>query len=283
MRSRIFAVLALAILAGGGLAYGTYNFMQNQPVKTMNTPTQAVVVAAADLQLGAELKKEDVTVVQFPAGKTPEGTFAKPEEVIGRGLIVPIVKNEPILKAKLASKEAGSGLPPVIPEGMRAVSVRVNEVVGVAGYVLPGNRVDVVATASPTEAKADTTSKVVLSNVQVLTAGTRMEQGQDQSKPVQVTVVTLLVYPEQAERLALASTEGKIQLALRNPLDQGAPTTPGIKTAGLMGTAAAKPAQYASSSRPRSAQPVTNTVPAAPALPTVEIIRGDKRAQEVVR
>jgi pilus assembly protein CpaB len=283
MRSRIFAVLALAILAGGGLAYGTYNFMQNQPVKTVNTPTQAVVVAAADLQLGAELKKEDVTVVQFPAGKTPEGTFAKPEEVLGRGLIVPIVKNEPILRAKLASKEAGSGLPPVIPEGMRAVSVRVNEVVGVAGYVLPGNRVDVVATASPTEARADTTSKVVLSNVQVLTAGTRMEQGQDQSKPVQVTVVTLLVYPEQAERLALASTEGKIQLALRNPLDQGAPPTPGIKTAGLMGAAAAKPAQYASASRPRSSQPVTNTVPAAPPLPTVEIIRGDKRAQEVVR
>ena len=151
MRSRIFAVLAIAILAGGGLAYGTYNFMQNQPVKTVNTPTQAVVVAAADLQLGSELKKEDVTVIQFPAGKTPEGTFANPQEVIGRGLIVPIVKNEPILKAKLASKEAGSGLPPVIPEGMRAVSVRVNEVVGVAGYVLPGNRVDVVATASPTE------------------------------------------------------------------------------------------------------------------------------------
>src|SRR5215510_679517 len=274
MRSRIFAVLALAILAGGGLAYGTYNFMQNQPAKMVNTPTQAVVVAAADLQLGAELKKEDVTVVQFPAGKTPEGTFAKPEEVMGRGLIVPIVKNEPILKAKLASKEAGSGLPPVIPEGMRAVSVRVNEVVGVAGYVLPGNRVDVVATASPTDAKADTTSKVVLSNVQVLTAGTRMEQQGDQSKPVQVTVVTLLVYPEQAERLALAATEGKIQLALRNPLDQGAPPTPGIKTAGLMGSGAAKP---------RSAQPVTNTVPAAPPLPTVEIIRGDKRAQEVVR
>jgi len=283
MRSRIFAVLAIAILAGGGLAYGTYNFLQNQPVTTVNTPTQAVVVAAADLQLGAELKKEDVTIIQFPAGKTPEGTFAKPEEVIGRGLIVPIVKNEPILKAKLASKEAGSGLPPVIPEGMRAVSVRVNEVVGVAGYVLPGNRVDVVATASPTDARSDTTSKVVLSNVQVLTAGTRMEQGQDQSKPVQVTVVTLLVYPEQAERLALASTEGKIQLALRNPLDQGAPPTPGIKTAGLMGTAAAKPAQMASNSRPRSAQPVTQTVPQAPPLPTVEVIRGDKRAQEVVR
>ena len=128
------------------------------------------------MQRGAKRKKDDLQVVLFPAGKTPEGTFAKPEEIIGRGLIVPIVKNEPILKAKLASKEAGFGLPPVIPEGMRAVSVRVNEVVGVAGYVLPGNRVDVVATANPTDARADTTSKVVLSNVQVLTAGTRMEQ-----------------------------------------------------------------------------------------------------------
>jgi pilus assembly protein CpaB len=283
MRNRIFAVLALAILAGGGLAYGTYNFMQNQPVKQVTTPTQPVVVAAADLQLGADIKKEDLQVVQFPAGKTPEGTFAKVDEVVGRGLIVPIVKNEPILKAKLASKEAGSGLPPVIPEGMRAVSVRVNEVVGVAGYVLPGNRVDVVATASPTEQRADTTSKVVLSNVQVLTAGTRMEQGQDQSKPVQVTVVTLLVYPEQAERLALASTEGKIQLALRNPLDQGAPTTPGIKTSGLMGSVAAPARQSAGASRPRAAQPVTQSVPAAAPMPTVEMIRGDKRATEVIR
>jgi pilus assembly protein CpaB len=278
MRSRIFAVLAIAILAGGGLAYGTYNFMQNQPVRQVNTPTQPVVVAAADLQIGAEIKKEDLQVIQFPAGKTPEGAFMKPEEIIGRGLIVPIVKNEPILKAKLASKEAGSGLPPAIPEGMRAVSVRVNEVVGVAG-----NRVDVVATASPTEARADTTSKVVLSNVQVLTAGTRMEQTGDQSKPVQVTVVTLLVYPEQAERLALASTEGKIQLALRNPLDQGAPTTPGIKTSGLMGSVAAPARQSAGVSRPRAARPVSQTVPEAAPMPTVEMIRGDKRATEVIR
>ena len=167
---------------------------------------------------------------------------------------------------------------------MRAVSVRVNEIIGVAGYVLPGNRVDVVATASPTDARADTTSKVVLSNVQVLTAGTRMEQNGDQSKPVQVTVVTLLVYPEQAERLALASTEGKIQLALRNPLDQGAPVTPGIKTSGLMGTApVTKVRQTAGMSRPRAGQPVSQTVPAAAPMPTVEMIRGDKRATEVIR
>ena len=100
-----------------------------------------------------------------------------------------------MLPAKLASKEAGAGLPPVIPEGMRAVSVRVNEVIGVAGYVLPGTRVDVLATASPTDAHADMTTKVILSNVQVLTAGTRMEQDQEKGKPMQVTVVTLLVYP----------------------------------------------------------------------------------------
>jgi pilus assembly protein CpaB len=286
MRSRIFAVLAIAILAGGGLAYGTYNFMQSQPVKTMTAPGQPVVVASADLQLGAELKKEDLQVVSFPAGQVPAGTFAKPSDVIGRGLIVPVVKNEPILNAKLASKEAGSGLPPVIPEGMRAVSVRVNEVVGVAGYVLPGNRVDVLATASPSEAHSDTTTKVILSNVQVLTAGTRMEQDQDNNKPMQVTVVTLLVNPEQSERLALASTEGKIQLALRNPLDQGNPETPGIKTAGLMGAVRApKPEREASSrpARPRTAQPVTQTAPAPAPLPTVEIIRGDKRATEVIK
>ena len=285
MRSRIFAVLAIAIFAGGGLAYGTYNFMQNQPVKTVSTPTQPVVVAAADLQIGAEVKKEDVTVVNFHAGQAPQGSFSKPSDVIGRGLIVPVVTHEPILTAKLASKEAGIGLPPVIPEGMRAVSVRVNEVIGVAGYVLPGTRVDVVATASPTMDKTDTTSKLILSNVQVLTAGTRMEQDAEKGKPVQVTVVTLLVTPEQSERLALASTEGKIQLALRNPLDQGAPATPGIKTAALVGTAkaAAPVRQVASSARPKTAQPVTQTVPEVVSMPTVEIIRGDKRAQEVIR
>ena len=222
MRNRIFAVLAIAILAGGGLAYGTYNFMQAAPAQAATMPTQPVVVAAANLQLGTALSKDDLKIVQFPQGAAPEGTFSQPAELLGRGLIVPVVKNEPILAAKLASKEAGAGLPPVIPEGMRAVSVRVNEVVGVAGYVLPGQPGRRRRDREPDrEARSDTTSKVVLSNVQVLTAGTRIEQDQDENKPMQVTVVTLLVNPEQAERLALASTEGKIQLALRNPLAPG--------------------------------------------------------------
>ena len=284
MRSRIFAVLAVAILAGGGLAYGTYNMVNRQPQAAAGpTQTQPVVVASANLQLGAELKEGDLTVVGFPKGKAPEGTFAQPSEILGRGLIVPIVKNEPILAAKLASKEAGHGLPPVIPEGMRAVSVRVDEVVGVAGYVLPGNRVDVLATANPTDKREDITTKVILSNVQVLTSGTRMEQDQENAKPMQVTVVTLLVFPEQSERLALASTEGKIQLALRNPLDQGAPETPGIKTAGLMGTVRAPLGRATSTGKPRAALPVTLGISGFAPVPTVEMIRGDKRATEVVK
>src|SRR5919108_3918474 len=114
MRSRIFAVLAIAVLAGGGLAYGTYNMMNNQTVKTVSAPTQPVVVAAADLSLGSELKKEDLTVLNFPAVQVPAGSFARVSDVVGRGLISPLVKNEPVIPAKLASKEAGAGLPPVI-------------------------------------------------------------------------------------------------------------------------------------------------------------------------
>ncbi len=286
MRNRIFAVLLLAIVAGGGLAYATYNFVNNKPAQQVAAPTQPVVVASADLQLGAELTKEDLSVIQFPQGAAPEGSFSNPSEVIGRGLIVPVVKNEMILNAKLASKEAGSGLPPVIPEGMRAVSVRVNEVVGVAGYVLPGTRVDVIATASPTNQPTDATSKVVLANVQVLTAGTRIEPDQEKGKPMPVTVVTLLVSPEQAERLALASTEGKIQLALRNPMDQSAPVTPGIKPAALLGVTSTARASVATRpfSRPKASAPVAEVLPAPPPPPaTVEIIRGDKRATEIIK
>jgi pilus assembly protein CpaB len=244
-----------------------------------------VVVASTDLSLGAELKPEDLKLLQFPKGQAPEGAFASQQEVVGRGLIVSVVKGEPILPAKLASKEAGSGLPPVIPDGMRAVSVRVNEVIGVAGYVLPGSRVDVITTVSPTNSMQDMTSKVVLANVLTLTAGTRMEQDQKDGKPVQVTVVTLAVSPEQAERLALASTEGKIQLALRNPLDQSAPATPGIKPAGLLGgVKAPAPVQTASNTgRRREPQAVTVAVAPVASAPTVEVIKGDKRENQVVK
>jgi pilus assembly protein CpaB len=284
MRNRIFAVLAIAVLAGGGLAYGTYNMIQPKAPVVTEQKFQPVVVANADLSMGAEIKLEDLKVAKYPQGGAPESAFAKPEELVGRGVIVNIVKDEPILPAKLASKEAGAGLPPVIPEGMRAISVRVNEVIGVAGYVLPGTHVDVLATQSPTNNPQDVISKVVLANVQVLTAGTRMEQDQKDGKPVQVTVVTMAVTPEQAERLALASTEGKIQLALRNPLDQTAPATPGIRPAVLLGVArGAAPAQTTASAKPKPGQAVTVPSTAPAYVPTVEIIRGDKRENEVIK
>src|SRR5439155_20333240 len=157
------------------------------------------------------------------------------KNVIGRGIVLPVIQSEPILPLKLASTDAGAGLPPAIPPGLRAVSVRVNEVIGVAGYVLPGTRVDVVATVNPTGNSTDMTSKVVLTNVQVLAAGTKIDRETDKNKPIPVSVVTLLVDPEEAERLTLASTEGKIQLALRNPLDKTMPATHGIKPAALLG------------------------------------------------
>jgi pilus assembly protein CpaB len=282
-RMRVLLVLLVAIAAGGGLAYGTYNYVRNVPAAAASVPTRPVVVAAADLGVGTAIRPEDVRIIDWPAAALPAGVFEKPDDVVGRGLVMPLIQNELILPMKLASKEAGSGLPIMIPEGERAVSVRVNEVIGVAGYVLPGTRVDVVAVASATDKKADTTSKVVLTNVQVLAAGTKMEQNGDESKPIPVTVVTLLVAPDQAERLTLASTEGKIQLALRNPLDQSSPVTSGVRPAGLLGDAPAPKLVAPVRARFVRPAPVVEAVQAVEPAITVEMIRGDKRSEEVVR
>jgi pilus assembly protein CpaB len=274
-RIRVFVVLVIALTAGGVLAFATYSYVQSVPAKTVSMPTQSVVVAAANLELGAELTRDDLRVIDWPSSAVPEGAFNDPKEIVGRGVIVPLVANEPILPMKLASKEAGAGLTPAIPPGLRAVSVRVNEVIGVAGYVTPGTRVDVVATVNPTTQQQDMTSKVILTDVQVLAAGTRIESRGDQEKPVPVSVVTLLVDPQEAERLTLASNEGKIQLALRNPLDKDRPTTTGVKPALLLGTP--PPVRVVST---RRVQGVIAAV--ADPLPTVEIIRGDKRVRETV-
>lgn len=273
-RVRILIVMLIALGAGGGLAYGTYSYLQNVPVRTVTVPTRPVVVASADLHLGAELKASDLRAVDWPQGAAPDGTFEDPSEIVGRGVIGAMVRNEPVLESKLAPKDAGAGLPPIIPPGLRALSVRVNEVIGVAGYVLPGTRVDVVATVSPSGRAEQATSKVVLANVEVLAAGTRLEQDLERDQPIQVTVVTLLVNPAQAERLTLASTEGKIQLALRNPVDQATPETPGMRPDLLL--AVARPA-------PRAApKPQPKPAPPPPPPPTVEVIRGDQRVTTVV-
>jgi pilus assembly protein CpaB len=272
-RIRVFIVFVLAITAGGAFAYGTYRFInQTPPVQAATVSTRPVIVAASNMDIGAEIRPEHLRSVRWPSEYVPTDAFGDMQAVVGRGVIQPIVQNEPILPGKLASKDAGVGLPPAIPPGMRALSVRVNDVVGVAGYVLPGTRVDVVATVNPTQQQTDVTSKVVLTNVQVLTAGTKIERDAEGGKPMAVSVVTLLVDPAEAERLTLASTEGKIQLALRNPLDKTAPVTPGIRPAALIG---APRLPRRAGTPPPAAQP--------PPPPTVEMIRGDKRAQEVVQ
>src|SRR6478735_6820311 len=222
-RKRIFTVLLVAMTVGAMFAIGTYRYVRAMPATSAQPANVAhVVVANGNMDVGTALRAEDLRVIDWPAKSVPEGAFQKTDELVGRGLIQPVVAFEPILPGKLSSPEAGAGLPPIIPEGMRALSVRVNDVIGVAGYVLPGTRVDVLVTVSPTEQHNDITSKLILPNVQVLAAGTKIERDVEKDKPISVSVVTLLVDPEQAERLTLASTEGKIQLALRNPMDKTA-------------------------------------------------------------
>ncbi len=279
-RMRVFIVLILAVGVGSALAFATYSYVEKAPAGTVEIPTRPVVVAAGDLAIGAELQSDDLRIIEWPANAVPQGAISKTEEVVGRGLIMPVIENEPILPMKLASKEAGAGLPLVIPPGLRAVSVRVNEVIGVAGYVLPGTRVDVVATVSPTDKPVDMTSKVILTDVQVLAAGTKMEQEGDDNKPMAVNVVTLLVNPEESERLTLASLEGKIQLALRNPLDRENPATRGVRAAALLGSA--PPVRVVAPRRSQTAA-AAEKAPAPPQPAMVEVIRGDKRVQESVQ
>jgi pilus assembly protein CpaB len=277
---RVFLVLALALAAGGVLAYGTYTYVgDGAPAETVTMPTTKVVVAATDMGMGDEIEKSDVRIIEWPKNAVPQNVISNPDEVVGRSLLMPVIQNEPFLPMKLASKEGGAGLGVAIPPGLRAVSLRVNEVIGVAGYVVPGTRVDVLATVSPTQDQRDMTSKVILTDVQVLAAGTKIEQDVESKEPIPVNVVTLLVNPDEAERLTLAASEGKIQLALRNPLDKGTPTTRGVKPSGLLGN----PPPIRSVSTRTAQGSSAQSAAAAPQAPTVEIIRGDKRAHEVVR
>jgi pilus assembly protein CpaB len=184
------------------------------------------VVAAETIPVGTLLEERYLKTVAWPANSPVPDSVADPKTLLGRGVLVPIAPNEPVTMTKVASPEAGGGLPPIIPAGMRAISVRVNEVIGVAGFVVPGTRVDVVVTVT-TEKERQPMTRTVVSNVQVLTAGTKFdqEQARKDGKPMETSVVTLMVLPEDAERITLAQNEGKLNLALRNPLDVQPTTT----------------------------------------------------------
>jgi pilus assembly protein CpaB len=228
-------------------------------------PSQTVVVAARDLPAGAILRREDVEAVGWPGSAVPEGFATQAAEVVGRGLITEVHRNEPLLDSKLAHKEAGGGLPITIPEGMRAVSVEVDEVVGVAGFVLPGTRVDVLVTVMPGTDRTQITTRIILQNVRALAADQRYQQ-EIEGEPQYVTVVTLLVTPEQAEELTLAATEGRIQLALRNTLDSEEVATPGRRITSLV-------------SGPRSSRPGSGSATPVPVDPerVIESYEGGRR------
>ena len=277
-RVRIFTVFLIALVAGGGLAYGTYDYLQNVPVKTVTVPTRRVVVANADLSLGSELRPDDLKAVDWPASSVPEGAFDDPAKLLGRGLIASVVRHEPILPGKLASKEAGSGLPPIIPPGKRAMSVRVNEVIGVAGYVLPGTRVDVVATHNPTNRAEDMTSKVVLSNVEVLTAGTRLEHD-TQGRQAGASDGRHARRDARSSRAADARQH-------RGQDSARAAESPGSRISGNCGREARHAHGQRSPETGTGPHVVGRRRPSAPVYaqpaPTVEIIRGDKRTHVTV-
>jgi pilus assembly protein CpaB len=206
---------ALAVAAG--LLVSLYVYKDLQAKSGPPRDLAQVMVAANDLQVGTRVEERDIKVIQVSAGDLPPGAPRKKGDVIGRGVILPIPKGDFILPNHLAGENAGAGLPALIPPGMRAVSVHVNEVVSVAGFVTPGTRVDVLLTGSP-NGSGESQTTTVLQNVAVLASGRTLERtttGEAQN----TAVITLLVTPDDAQRLTLASSQGHIQLALRNPLD----------------------------------------------------------------
>lgn len=267
---RPWLMLVLALLSGGLAAYLALRYLRQQatPLLAAEPRRGQVALATRDLVVGTVVREEDVKVVDWPGEAMPAGYIGSPEAAVGRGVITPIRLNEPLLDSKLASMEAGGGLPIAVGEGLRALSVRVDEVVSVAGFVVPGTRVDVLLTIQP-QGSSDPTTKVILQNVQTLAAGQQIQRDKD-GKPISVTVITLLVTPDQAETLTLASNQGKIQLALRNTLDTVTVKTEGALVSGLLG------ARKASGPRPNRGPRATTSAP-APASTIVEGYNGGVR------
>jgi len=275
MRSRrLVIVLLLALASGLAAGWLALNYLRqpNAPIATA-TESVEVVVASRDLPVGHILDVADIKVAQWPGNAVPEGYSSSVDEVLGRGVIQSLAMNEPLLPAKIAVKEAGGGLPIIIPEGMRAVSVRVDEVIQVAGFVGPGTRVDVLVTLEG-ETQPDPVTKIVLQNMLVLTSGQIVQRSPD-NEPVVTTVVTFLATPEEAEKLVLASTKGRIQLALRNTLDLDSLTTEGARLRALIPS----PQRATPARRPVAR---TQPQPAASRARTIEVFRGLEREEENV-
>src|SRR5437868_1821509 len=273
-RTRLLFIGLLALALGGLLSSFVYKTLQARTGHPQ-APGVDVVVAANNLTVGARIEDRDLRLVRFPAESLPEGVFHSKTRVVGRGVVLPISKGEFILPSKVAGENAGSGMPALIPPGMRAVSVRVNEVVAVAGFVIPGTRVDVLLTGAP-GGNSEQQTTTVLKNVAVIAAGQRLERN-SAGEPQMAPVITLLVSPDDAQKLTLASTEGHIQLALRNPLDTKQDDLASVKTGALYRTLVAP--DNAPAAKPRLKR-VTVAAPPPPSVYTIEMIRGTKKEEQ---
>ena len=282
---RTLIVMMVAVVTAALGSYGIYRAVLQMPVREVEVASVEVVVAAQTLPMGTRLDANHLRVVAWPSRNPVSGAFSDPKELVNRGLISPIAENEPITMTKVASLEAGAGLPPVIPEGMRAISVRVNEVVGVAGFVVPGTLVDVLVTVRKSDGPQDEPmTRTVVSKVTVLTAGTKYDQEKSKTgEPIPTSVVTLSVLPEDAERIALAQNEGIITLALRNPLDVDPTDTKGVRFSSLMRGKNPEPVIDRSKNRVVAKVVPVSATPPPPPIYTVETIRAAKRGSEVVK
>jgi pilus assembly protein CpaB len=269
--NRLLIGLVIALVIAFLLSSFVYKQFQKASI-IKPTSTQTLVVAAVPLPLGTRLDASNTRLIQWPANQQVTGMFTRIEDVANRAIITPLAENEPVLEAKLSPKESGAGMPSTIPEGMRALSVAVNEVVGVAGFVIPGTTVDVLVTGrvlGATSGGANIT-RTILENVRVLASGQKIEPDRE-GKPQTVAVITLLVSPDDATKLTMASTQGKIQLALRNTIDTKKNDPKAVMDASLFSPegAVAKPV--------RAPGKKSTGPPAAPPPYVIEVITGNKR------
>jgi pilus assembly protein CpaB len=267
---RLGGGLAISLIVG--VLAGGYVFTQFKKMAQAKTfPTIQVVVSSKPLPLGTRLEPADLRLVTWPAAQPVQGMFTRMEDCLNRAVITSMVENEPVLEGKLAPKEGGAGLSATIPDGMRAVSVSVNDVIGVAGFVVPGTMVDVLVTGATNNGSI---TRTILENVRVMAAGQKVEQDRE-GKPQTVPVITLLVSPEDANSLTMASTQGRIQLALRNTLDSKKVDPAPVLQAFLFGGVPAPPTMVAKSTHVVS-KPLS---PPPPDSFNVEVIRGDKKEE----
>lgn len=277
-RTRFLLIGALALAAG--LLAAVYVYKNLQIRNGAPADTAQVMVAANDLQVGARVEDRDIKVIQVASADLPAGAPRKKADVIGHGVITPIPKGQFILPNELAGENAGAGLPSLIPPGMRAVSVRVNEVVSVAGFVTPGTRVDVLLTGAPNGSGEEQTT-TVLQNVAVLASGHTLERNAS-GEAQNTAVITLLCAPDDAQRLTLASSQGHIQLSLRNPLDtKQDEVSPSLSRALYRGGAAPAPV---ATHIVRHTAPLAATPPVQhPADVSIEVYQGEKKTEQVIK